>query len=251
MATKTDADWQAWGSNDPYHAALSFDRFKQSNWTEESSREFFQTGEDHIERVFKNIASRIDAQFNPTLAIDFGCGPGRLVLPLARRCRTIIGVDVSESMLAETRRSAERRGLENVVGVLSDETLSQVPSDVDLVHSFIVFQHIPTQRGLSSMAALLGKLRLGGIAALHVTIHRNAPLPARVANQVRYNSKLVAGIFNLMQRKAFSTPLMRRFMYPPVDVLNVYRTAGIGSIAIDLEDQGNCTTATFYGQRIG
>lgn len=249
MTTTTDIDWQTWGSQDPYHGALSHDRFKRSNWNDDSLREFFQSGEDHIDRVFDAIVSRVDSNFDPSLAIDFGCGPGRLVLPLARRCQMAIGVDVSQSMLDETCKNANRNGIKNCETVLSDDTLSHVRSDTDFVHSFIVFQHIPTERGLFLMSRLLDKLRPGGIAALHVTVHRNATRLARLANHVRYHSRFAAGVANVIQRKPFSTPLMRRFMYPPMDVLKVYQQAGLGSIAIDLEEQGNCTTAIFYGKK--
>jgi ubiquinone/menaquinone biosynthesis C-methylase UbiE len=56
---------------------------------------------DLIERLFKTYAS---AQIKTVL--DLGCGTGNHTISLARRGFEVIGVDRSESMLAQARKKA-------------------------------------------------------------------------------------------------------------------------------------------------
>ncbi|MFE7765815.1 class I SAM-dependent methyltransferase [Streptomyces sp. NPDC057438] len=43
--------------------------------------------------------------------LDVGCGPGTVLLPMARFFAEVVGVDPDEDMLAEARRQAGRRGV--------------------------------------------------------------------------------------------------------------------------------------------
>lgn len=45
------------------------------------------------------------------LILDVGCGTGRHALELARRGYRVVGVDLSESLLAQGRKMAEAEGL--------------------------------------------------------------------------------------------------------------------------------------------
>lgn len=95
------------------------------------------------------------------VALDFGCGVGRLLFPLARRSRIAVGVDVSLSMLEECRKNAAEFGIRNIDLRPSDDTLSQVrefAGQVTFLNSLLVFQHIPPGRGLRIFGALLDLL---------------------------------------------------------------------------------------------
>ena len=58
------------------------------------------------------------------------------------RAERVVGVDVSPSMLAEARRNCDARGARNVE-LLAADRLGTLAPEFDLVHSFIVLQHIP------------------------------------------------------------------------------------------------------------
>ncbi|MEV4457379.1 class I SAM-dependent methyltransferase [Microbispora sp. NPDC049633] len=45
--------------------------------------------------------------------LDVGCGPGTVILALARFFTEVVGIDPDEDMLAEAERQAERRGVTN------------------------------------------------------------------------------------------------------------------------------------------
>jgi hypothetical protein len=51
----------------------------------------------------------------------------------------------------------------------SDDTLSALTGSFDLIHSCIVFQHIPIERGRDILAKLLQHLRPGGVGAVQLT----------------------------------------------------------------------------------
>lgn len=56
---------------------------------------------DMLERVFRDHANHAIRSI-----LDLGCGTGNHALPLAERGYEVVGVDLSESMLAEARRKA-------------------------------------------------------------------------------------------------------------------------------------------------
>ncbi len=59
-------------------------------------------------------------------ALDIGCGPGNVALPLARRMKRVVALDPSEDMLAILERRAARAGIKNI------ETVHMRWEDVDL-----------------------------------------------------------------------------------------------------------------------
>ncbi len=65
---------------------------------------FFRTGE-HCVAIMFGAWPEFQALARERV-IDFGCGVGRLLIPLARNFEHAVGVDVSEVMLAETASNA-------------------------------------------------------------------------------------------------------------------------------------------------
>src|SRR5215471_12097034 len=101
MSTKSsDKVWEYFGKNDPYYGVLTQERYSGKALTKNLKDEFLATGEKYVSSVFATIHERFDPAFRPHRALDFGCGVGRIALPLARICDSVVGVDVSESMLA-------------------------------------------------------------------------------------------------------------------------------------------------------
>lgn len=175
----TDAEWEQFAREEPYWSVLSDDRFKLAN-LEKDDRvldEFFETGEQFVQHWFSQIQERLGLRhFAPVHAIDFGCGVGRLTLPLTRRCGRVTGIDVSETMIEHAELRARERGVDNVRFVLSDDSLSGLPERYDLISSFIVFQHIPVERGYVLFTRLLEQLAPRGVGVIHFTIARETRL---------------------------------------------------------------------------
>jgi len=165
----TDVEWEKWGQQDPYYGVITWDKFRADKLDDAALADFFDSGERHVGNVLASCRRYIDPQFAPTRVLDFGCGVGRLVVPFAAVAAEVVGVDVSPSMLAEARRNCDQRGLANVALELSDDSLSRVQGDFDLVHSVIVLQHIEPVRGRLIFKRLVELIRPGGIGALHLT----------------------------------------------------------------------------------
>jgi len=120
--------------------------FRGASTTPGDSRIRCATSSSDLERDTLQIPIKtlreINPGFSPTRTIDFGCGVGRLTLPLARDSASVPGVDVSPGMLSEAQKNSAERGVSNVRFAL------EVSGRFGLVHSFIVLQRIPPRRGL-------------------------------------------------------------------------------------------------------
>ena len=130
-------------------------------------------GYERGRRAFEQLAGRIERFTGAGLAgrraLDFGCGVGRLALPLAQRCAHLHGLDVSPEVLAEADRNAKRLGLTNVEW--SDASrLAELAGTYDLAISMYVFQHIPSREGERIFATILAGLAPDGVGAIHFTL---------------------------------------------------------------------------------
>jgi SAM-dependent methyltransferase len=194
----TDRDWECFGEFEPYWSVQVEDQYRRENLTEGAVRQFYAKGERQVAWFFNTIRTRVDEQFAPASALDFGCGVGRLAFPLARRCRTVVGVDVSRAMLREAESRRDQWGLTNVSFVKGDDELSAVTGSFDLVTSYIVLQHIPPSRGERLFVRLLELLADGGVGVLHLTYSKDwydpramhlPPTPPLIPTGLRYHLK--------------------------------------------------------------
>src|SRR5687768_1349854 len=119
LINDSDKDWERFGKTDPYFAVLTAPEFHGRPSGIEREK-FFGSGESHIQTVFAIIREHLDPAFAPARALDFGCGVGRLVLPLTARCPEVTGLDVSQAMLAEARRNCVEAGVTHVQLLQSD-----------------------------------------------------------------------------------------------------------------------------------
>jgi 2-polyprenyl-3-methyl-5-hydroxy-6-metoxy-1,4-benzoquinol methylase len=165
----TDLAWEEWGRRDPYFGVITDPKFRRSEMDGYIKREFFQSGESHAHGVLNTIRRYVDPGFTPRTVLDFGCGVGRLLIPFAKIVDEVVGLDVSPSMLREARRNCDEHGLRNVRLLDSDDSLSTLTGSFDLIHSCIVFQHIPAERGRTIFSKLLQHLRPGGVGAVQLT----------------------------------------------------------------------------------
>jgi SAM-dependent methyltransferase len=203
----SDRSWEAYGQQEPYFGVLTSEQFLRRNLDDAARAEFFASGERHVEQVLADV-QRLAPGFRPRRALDFGCGVGRLLIPLARRAREAVGVDIAPSMLAEARANCERLEIGNVTLAPSDDALSAVEGTFDFVHSYIVFQHMPVKRGEAVVRELVRRLEPGGAGALHFTFGpwRGA---RDVAHWARKHVPLVNNAMNLAKGRPFFAPMMQ------------------------------------------
>jgi len=65
--------------------------------------------DDYISKML----DRIEVQPGWT-ALDIGCGPGTLAIPLAQKAQSVTALDISSEMLKRLKINAEKKGLDNI-----------------------------------------------------------------------------------------------------------------------------------------
>lgn len=119
---------------------------------------FFETG-----RVIVDEALQQSPPLGSSLAVEIGCGLGRICVALAERFDRVVGLDISSEML---QRAGEVASHAQVSYVLGDGTSLRPIRDgvADLVLTFTVFQHIPRVPVIERYVAEAGRiLRPGGV----------------------------------------------------------------------------------------
>ncbi|HEU4699994.1 MAG TPA: class I SAM-dependent methyltransferase [Gemmatimonadales bacterium] len=216
----SDQAWERIGRADPYFGVLSSPQFHQERFDDAAREAFFASGSAHIADVLQTVRLHLDRSFKPRRALDFGCGVGRLLMPLCRECDEVVGLDVSPSMLEMARRNLEASGCHNVRLVQSDDGLAEVEGTFDLIHSYIVFQHIPVARGEALTDALLRRLSPGGVAVLHYPYDRTASKTRKAVNWARRTIPGANALVNVVQGRNPSSPLYQMNTY---DLHRLYR----------------------------
>jgi len=214
------------GKEDPYFAVLTDERFRRENLDDQSFKEFFESGERYIDLIINTIHTHLDPAFQPRIALDFGCGVGRLLIPLARVCASVTGVDVSSHMLQEARRNCEVRGINNVNLASSDDSLANVQGTFDFIHSYIVFQHIPVERGEGLVMKLLDRLQEDGIGVLHFSYYTEISWISKFLYRLRRSSKLFHILMNIREGSGIDNPLMQINEYNINKLLLIMQKSG-------------------------
>ncbi len=128
------ADWNQRAAEDAYYY-VAFGRRDQDD------EEFFSTGDE----MAKALECELKRLRGRGAALEIGCGPGRLMRPLAKCFGEIHGVDVSDEMvrlagerLRETPNAFVHHGTGSDLAMFPD-------GKFDFVYSYAVFQHIPSR----------------------------------------------------------------------------------------------------------
>ncbi len=98
----------------------------------------FEHGEELADRILEHVGPHLPGD---GLAVELGCGVGRLAIPLSRRFARLLAVDVAPTMLARLRENAEGRGAGGIETMLPDAPWDR-PGSADLIYTHQVFQHV-------------------------------------------------------------------------------------------------------------
>ncbi len=243
---KTDTAWEAWGRTDPYFGVVSHSNFRKDRIAENRD-DFFDRGSDLI-------TARITAYegiFGPLprhRALDFGCGVGRLTLPLARAFDSVTGLDIAPSMLAEAERNAADAGLANIDFALSDDDLTRAEGGFDFVHTYIVLQHIPVRRGMAIIARLIEKVQSGGGFFLHFSVHTRG-VTWRGAYWLVHHLPLGYAVNSVLKRRPVTDPAMQMNGYSLTDILAQLNAAGITQTHVTSESHHGVLTFAVLGRK--
>jgi len=108
------------------------------------ARELIHPAEDWSKPTNDIVPILINEVQTGGIALEIGCGVGRLLQPMALYFKQVIGLDIAPNMLALARQYLDK--IENVKLALIENDLFPVENNsVDYVFSVIVFQHIYCQ----------------------------------------------------------------------------------------------------------
>jgi SAM-dependent methyltransferase len=238
----TDADWKKIAELHPHYGVLTNPAYHPSQLTDESLEKFYAGGHVDVDFVVKQLRGRWP-DFAPRVAIDFGCGVGRLAVPMCKYADEVTGVDIAPGMLEVARGYAEKSGV-NLN--LTDE----IPAKADWVNSSIVFQHIPPRRGMALVQTLLNALPVGGFASLQFALYR---APGRIA-ELGHDAQYVC--YDGDRVEVLSEALdpdvgMRMYDYAATRVLAAFFNAGLIDPFLLHTDHGGHHGAWFFGRKHG
>lgn len=92
-------------------------------------------------------------------ALEIGCGTGAFARELAKRCKRVVAIDMSEEMIRVARKSAA--GIENVEFELADAMAREFPqAQFDFVCSIATLHHLEQSKLLVKMK---GALKANGV----------------------------------------------------------------------------------------
>lgn len=138
VAEQMRADWNSRAQEDAYYY-VAFGR------REQEQQEFFASAADVVRSLESELIRLAPGERRQRRALEIGCGPGRLMLPMSWNFGEVHGVDVSDEMIRRAHRNL--RDAQNTFPRLIQGTSLDMYGDemFDFVYSYAVFQHIPSR----------------------------------------------------------------------------------------------------------
>jgi ubiquinone/menaquinone biosynthesis C-methylase UbiE len=220
--------WESLGTDDPYWAVLSHPAKQHGGW---DKQEFFQTGVDEIKSVLAK-ASSAGIKHGFGVALDYGCGVGRLSRALSASFKRVVGVDISEAMLTEARSANAK--FDNIQFIHnSGDTLPGIDNDsIDFIYSNIVLQHSPRANQRLVIKEFCRALRPGGALVFQTPSHQNLMTIKGLLHFLLGNR-----ILNLARTiKYGKTRVMEMHTFGKNDVLELLRKEGVSVVKVDRYD---------------
>jgi len=147
--------WDRFAETDPYTYILT--DLKNGNVDE-----FWQSGRQVVNReILPLIQSR---RISRGVAMELGCGVGRLALPLASSFQEVLGVDIAEAMVRRANASAKDRYVRNAhffaIAGPADlrRQMEKYSGRIDFLYSLLVFQHVSDFSVIDAYLGVIGGL---------------------------------------------------------------------------------------------
>lgn len=158
------ATWTDLGDVDPYWAVLSMEEFHGKDSAQAIER-FYESGAGDIDFIEHTLARNNITIPSGSIVVEYGCGLGRVTSHLAKKFASVVGVDISKTMVEAARARMLAKQIPNVSFLLLEEfdDIDQIPT-CDLLFSLIVLQHSPPPLITRAVRSAIRALNTGGIA---------------------------------------------------------------------------------------
>jgi len=243
-----DPRWEAFAAREPYFAVLTDPRFLRANLTPEHEREFFASGEAVVSWMRAVIDAGLAPEFAPMSTLEYGCGIGRLALPLARRPGSVTAVDRSRVMLDLARREADRRCLGHIEFQSTDEFWAG-ERNFDLIVCYHVLQRLSREDSLDLIRRLAARLGPGGVAVFQWPYRSRVPAWMAASRWAREWMPGINAAANLLRKKPAGDPFIPTHTFEIVDVLPLFDDPSFRAAHVALEHHEGLDYAVAFVQR--
>jgi len=181
--------------------------------------------------------TRVHVTVPAPAGLDFGCGIGRVAIPMAALCQHVTGLDIAPAMVERATAHSAAAGISNTHFRVDDTDFARVADDFDFVHSVNVLQHLPPHRGYRIIERLIGALRVGGVGAVHLTYRDALGWNARM----RHAAYARWPRLHALRRRSvasLSGPALPMYTYDVSRVLGILRDAGVNRAVLHLTNEG-------------
>jgi SAM-dependent methyltransferase len=168
--------WDAQAQADPLWAVLSEPDRLGRRWDLDA---FMATGLEHVSAALRRCEELGGTFPDRDLALDFGSGVGRLSQALGDHFDSVLGLDISPTMISVASR-LNRHGSRVSFRLNESNRLEGVETDsVTLIFSHITLQHVPSDLAMSYLGEFLRVVKPGGIIIAQLPSHYSTSyLPA-------------------------------------------------------------------------
>ena len=109
----------------------------------QDDREFLASAAETVDALVRELVRLPPASIAERRALEIGCGPGRLMLPMSAHFGKIHGIDISPQMAAIARARLRDVPHARVHVTAGDGLTIFGDAAFDFIYSYLVFQHIP------------------------------------------------------------------------------------------------------------
>jgi 2-polyprenyl-3-methyl-5-hydroxy-6-metoxy-1,4-benzoquinol methylase len=221
-------------AREPYFAVVTAPRFLRANLTPEHEREFFASGEILVDKMFSIIEAGLVPKFAPVSMLEYGCGVGRVAIPLSQRPGSVTAVDRSGVMLDLATREAERRGASHIV-FQAPEEFASASRKFDLVVCYHVLQRLRRGHGLALIRQLVDRVSAGGVGVFQWPLTTGASMGVEITRWARERVPGVNGVMNRLRGKPATDPFIPTHAYALDEVLEVLKSADCRDMQVVFE----------------
>ena len=245
VLSRVDPAWEKVAASEPFFSVIASPKYLVSHLTAASLEEFFDTGDELVDHLLRTIEIRLDPAFAPASILEYGCGVGRLAIPLAKRSASVVAVDRSPVMLEFARRQARDHAADHVAFKTPAELFAATPR-FDLVVCYSVLQRIQQDEGLELLRMLLRVVAPGGVAVFNLPYaSRMRPL-LKASRWARSHIPGANAIGNVVRGKSVTQPIFTDHLYDLNSLLLLLKRSDVEASYLTLASQESFEEALVF-----
>ena len=169
IADKIKASWEHLGRTRAHHSVLTSESFLPDELNKNISS-FWKSGYQELSLIEKILVRHGKKLKKETVAVEYGCGVGRITAPLAKHVESLHAYDISSPHLNYAKEHMQEEMVTNVAFHLVSDPLASLQK-CDFFYSRIVFQHNPPPIIYQLFKNSLSSLNPGGVAIIQVPVY--------------------------------------------------------------------------------